>query len=466
MKLRFSKVKTRLVFWRRAATGSLAKAPGVSAGRAKREQGLALILVLSLIGVILALLAEVLFESELVSRAAIGERDRVRAEMCATTGVQLALFFVTLEAKVRGLKNNPALPEVARTAVEAMQKNLEGQMQGRSLAQLLNDFPIGSQGFETIENLSQLNLSKLADEKLIEALKAVPGYFVVNVSDESAKLNVNLFADRSLAKHMRNALLRVFSGDREKEYLATKDLTPERLVSNLQDYIDGDQNDSGGGGDESAVYQLAKLKYTAKNAPLESIEELHRVPGFHLDEVYGIFSPYLTVWPLQADRGQWNINKAAPELVAALTTPAEQQVNDSVIDRYEDKIASGETFSGNDKEKRDLFDFFKGGSSGDKDTDEILRWIAGFDSSVYRIVVRGVSNQVERTMEVIAIYEEKEIGAPEEAPKDPNDSGNGGVDPNADPNAAPTPSPSPGPGASQNKAPREGKIRVVYQRFI
>jgi hypothetical protein len=42
---------------------------------------------------------------------------------------------------------------------------------------------------------------------------------VVHVSDESSKLNVNFLADRSLAKHMRNALIRVFSTTREKEFI-------------------------------------------------------------------------------------------------------------------------------------------------------------------------------------------------------------------------------------------------------
>jgi type II secretory pathway component PulK len=439
------------------------ESPAVPAGR-NGEQGLALVLVLSLIGVILALLAEVLFESEVVSRASIGERDRVRAEMAATTGAQLAMFFVTLEGKVKNLRTNPSLPEAARSAVEAMQKDMESQMGGRSLAQLLNDFPIGSEGFDAIEDLAKLNLRSLTDEKLIAALSAVPGYFVVHVSDESSKLNVNLFSDRSLSKHMRNALLRIFSGAKEKEFLQSLDIEPERLVSNLQDYIDSDQLDSGGGGDESFVYQQAKLKHSPKNGPLESLDELRRVPGFHLDDVFDVFSPYFTVWPMKGDQGQWNINKASGELVAAVTTTAEGQVNDALIDRFEDKIAGGETFS--KKEERNFFDFFKAGGSGDKDTDEILRWIAGFESTVYRIVVRGVSNQVERTLEMVAVYEEQLVGGGGAAGAGAD--GGGAQGPGADESGqpvgndggAPTPSPKP-----RNNQPREGKMRIVFQRF-
>lgn len=430
-------------------------------GPNKHESGLALVLVISLIGVILALMAEVLFQSEVVSRAAIGERDRVRAEMAAMTGAELALFFVSLEAKVRGLKNNPALPDAARQAIDGMQKGMESQMGGRSLAQLINDFPIGSEGFAAIEDVAKLNLRSLADEKLIAALSAVPGYFVVNVSDESAKLNLNVFADRSLSKHMRNALLRLFGGTKEKDFLQSLGLEPERLVSNIQDYIDSDQLDSGGGGDEAAVYQQAKLRFSPKNGPLESLEELRRIPGFHLDDVFDVFSPYFTVWPMRADRSQWNINKAPAELVAAITTLPDSQVNDPLMDRFEDRIAEGQLFT--KKEERSFFDFFKAGGSGDKETDDILRWVAGFDSAVYRILVRGVSNQVERTYEVIAVYEESLVrgggseetadSRGEEPPADapPPDDGTG---------AAPSPSPSPA-----SSAPREGKIRVVYQRF-
>lgn len=429
----------------------------------KSEQGLALVLVLSLIGVILSMLAEVLFESEVVSRAAVGERDRAKAEMAAVTGAQLALFFVDLDSRIKALKANKNIPEAAKVGMDAMLKAFEAQMGGRSIAQILNDFPIGSQGFESIESFSQLNLSKLADEKLIAALSAVPGYFVVNVSDESLKLNLNFLADRSLSKHMKNALVRLFSTTKEKEFLQVFGLDPERLASNMLDYIDSDNKDSAESSDESGPYLQAKFSHLPKNGPLESLEELRRIPGFHIDEVYDVFTPYFTVWPMQADQQQWNIDKAPNELVAALTTPPENEVNDPLMDRLEDRLANGDTFGKSKNPVRDFKQFLSEGGITDKTTEEILRWVAGFESKVYKITVRGVSNQVERVYELVAVYEEEDLApTKKENPPDANSDEN-----NPPPSATPTPTPGDNSTNDTQKktSAKKGKIRVVYQRF-
>ncbi len=436
----------------------------------RREQGLALVLVLSLVGVILSMLAEVLFESEVVSRASIGERDRAKAEMAAVTGAQLALFFVDLEAQVEFLKGNEGIPPGIKAGIDAMTKTLEDQLGGRSLSQILNDFPIGSQGFETIEDFAQLNLSKLADEKLIAALNAVPGYFVVKVSDESQKLNLNFLADRSLSKHMRNALIRVFSLPQEREFLDSLGYSPERLASNMQDYIDTDNKDSMESSDELSPYTQAKFTHTAKNGPLESLEELRRVPGFHIDEIYRVFSPYFTVWPMQADKEQWNIDKAPNELVAALTTPPENEVNDPLMDRLEDRLAAGEKF-GQDKNRRNFKEFFKEGGVSDKTTEEILRWLAGFQSSVYKIVVRGVSNQVERVFELVAVFEEESVddattGKKEDENNNQNNENEGTPQNETEGSTAEENNNENDENKDEKKkAIKKGKIRVVYQRF-
>jgi type II secretory pathway component PulK len=436
----------------------------VEAKARTREKGLALVLVLSLIGVIISMLAEVLFESEVVSRASVGERDRAKAEMAAITGAQLALFFVDLDSRIKALKASTSIPDGLKAGIDALIGGFEAQMGGRSIAQILNDFPIGSQGFESIESLTQLNLSKLADEKLIKALSAVPGYFVVNVSDESIKLNLNFLADRSLSKHMQAALVRLFSTTREKDFLLNFGIEPERLASNMLDYIDSDNKDSLESSDESGPYLQAKFSHLPKNGPLESLEELRRIPGFHIDEVYDVFSPYFTVWPMQADQQQWNIDKAPNELVAALTTPPNNEVNDPLMDSLEDRLAAGDTFGKSKEPIRDFKQFLSDGGITDKTTEELLRWLAGFESKVYKITVRGVSNQVERVYELVAIYEEVDLSPTKN--EVPSGNGDGNQPP---PSASPTPAPGTPNNESADKkkqsAPKQGKIRVVYQRF-
>ena len=64
------------------------------------EKGLALIFVLSLTGVIIALLGEILFQSQITIQTSVGEADRLKAEASALTGAQFAKLVVGMDAQL------------------------------------------------------------------------------------------------------------------------------------------------------------------------------------------------------------------------------------------------------------------------------------------------------------------------------------------------------------------------------
>lgn len=415
-------------------------------GNGRSERGIALIFVLSLTGVILALLGEILYQSQITVRTSVGERDRVKAEMSALTGAQFAKMLIGIEAALAALTGEQSgLPKEVKAIVETVQQTIKSQLGGKNLSQILDGYPIGAEGFEEIKNLSKLNISAMMDEKLLAALKAVPGYFVLKTTNESGKFNLNLL-EGSEKKVAFLALKRIFSQPSEAKFLEDKGFKPERLAANVLDYVDRDNSDEIDKGDEGTQYTQAKFDHVPKNGKLESIEELRRVPGFNDDEIFNVFSPYFTVWPMDAKEKSLDVNAAAVELLAALFTQENQEVNDGEFDKLEDNRAENQYVT----TERDLPNVFP---AQDAESKLILSRLLGVRSSVYRVEVRGVSNGIERQYTMVLT-----AGAPK-----------GKTPP---PGVTPTPVPSPGappvPAAADTAASGtkdESPVKVVYQRF-
>lgn len=431
--------------------------------RREAQRGMALIFVLSLVGVIMAVMGEVFFQAQISVRSSVGEQDRMRAESAALTGAQFALFLIALESQVNDVGDNKNLPAAVASQLAAIPAMVKSQLGGKNLSELLNGFPIGAQGLSEIADLSKINISASLDEGLLDALKNIQGYFVLDVSNESAKINLNLFAYQPATDVIFESVLRMFSLPREARWLEEKGYPPKRLAANIKDYIDRDKIDSGEAGDELSQYgdSSGKVPGRPKNAALESMEELRLVPGFHDDEIYNVFSPYFTIWPLSPkDSKLLDFNVAKIELLTSLVTPPGRDVEDTIVDRIEDKRAEG-SFVSKPQELDDLV------STQDRMTREIRSRMFNWKSQIYRVNVRGVSGKVERTYQMIL---EKNAAAVDNLRKDKSSAAAPAGTPG--PDAAPTPAPA-GDAASAAPAPSGGildsqksPLRIVYQRFL
>jgi type II secretory pathway component PulK len=432
-------------------------------GREKSQRGMALIFVLSLVGVIMAVMGEVFFQAQITVRSSNGEQERMRAEAAALTGAQFALFLIALEAQVNDVGENKNLPPALSSQLAAIPAMVKSQLGGKNLSELLNGFPIGSQGLETIKDLSKINLSASLDEGLLEALQNIQGYFVVDVSNESAKLNLNLFTYQPSSDVTFEALLRLFSMPREARWLEEKGYSPKRLAANIKDYIDRDKIDSADAGDEVSQYGdgPGRVPGRPKNAALESMEELRKIPGFNDDEIFRVFSPYFTIWPLAPkDSKLLDFNVAKIELLSSLVTAPGQEIEDTIVDRIEDKRAEG-AFVSKPQELDDLI------SSPERMTREIRSRLFFWKTQIYRVNVRGVSGNVERTYQMVL---EKNAAAVDNLRKDKKPAAPAG----SAPDAAPTPAdPAAAPPADNAGAPaspildsQKSPLRIVYQRFL
>ncbi len=426
------------------------------------QRGMALIFVLSLVGVIIAVMGEVFFQAQITVRSSVGEQDRMKAEGAALTGAQFALFLISLEGQVNDVGDNKELPAPIAAQLSGIPALVKSQLGGKNLSELLNGFPIGSQGLEEIKDLSKININASLDEGLLKALQNIQGYFVVDVSNESSKFNLNLFTYQPANDVAFEALLRIFSTTRESRWLEQKGFPPKRLAANVKDFIDRDKIDSADAGDEMSQYGdgPGRVPGRPKNAALESLEELRKIPGFNDDEIYNVFVPYFTIWPLAPkDSKLMDVNIAKVELLSALVTAPGRDTEDTIVDKIEDKRSEGLVIS----KPQELDDLI---ISQDRMTKEIRSRLLGWKTNLYRINVRGVSGKVERTYQMIV---EKNISAVDNLRKDKRAA--------AAATPAPTPAGAEAPASAANpeEAAASGSkimdsqkapFRVVYQRFL
>jgi general secretion pathway protein K len=147
------------------------------------------------------------------------------------------------------------------------------------------------------------------------------GSISISISEESSKLDINsiVYPNGTLNEAYYGIAVRLL------DRLAL----PPDLCDSAADWIDTDDSTRAGGA-ESVFYQALPNPYAAKNAPLETYEELRMVSGFS-DTILTKLNPYLTVYAESkgAPYSKVNINTAPVELLAAL----DEQMTDDLADR-------------------------------------------------------------------------------------------------------------------------------------
>ena len=340
----------------------------------KKQKGFALIFVLVFVAMIMGVVGDIVYQTQVGARGSIEEQNSLAAQATAMTGVEFAKIMLSLSILSEKYQGNPLIP---------IPKNLYN---------LLNGQPIGSSGLEKLEELSGANISKVIAPGIQQALKVIPGYFVLNISSENSKFNLNLL-QQNFSADTQKALLRIFSTPDSQKFLDSMGYTPQQIVDNLTSYIKLSQTANV----TNNAYKSIGANYKPKNGALESLEELRRIPGFHLDDIYNMYSPYFTIWPIIPKKGNLNLNSVSIELVAALLTPSGLEPNDEDLDKFETARENGiikET-------PKDWFSKVLSSTKNNPDTLKIIDLLFGNTDTIYRVESRGVVNGVEKTFLVV-----------------------------------------------------------------
>ncbi len=294
---------------------SRAGSPSRAARRArlrKREGGVALIMVLGAIAIMIVMLAELQDDAGAELAAATSVRDGVKAEYFARSAVNLSRLLIAAEPTMRS----------AIAPLFMFMKRAPPQLPVWEYADRILGAFNDQEASQDFAGFAGLDLS------LGKNLGLSGGRFDVVIVDEDSKLNVNMGASNSIA-HLRLAKLLMGRmaplqygplfeqrdpGGNFNDRFAT--------CSAIIDWADQDEQlyscdvtaASSANAAEDAYYQLLPKPYRRKNAPYDSLEELHMVRGV-TDDFWATFvdpdptnpkKREVTVW----GQGQVNVNSA------------------------------------------------------------------------------------------------------------------------------------------------------------
>jgi general secretion pathway protein K len=155
------------------------------------------------------------------------------------------------------------------------------------------------------------------------------GSFKLAIQDETGKILVNsLVSGNAYNPMIRALLLRLLTGP----YFRLEQRRAEELMDAIKDWIDADDEVTGGGA-EGAYYGGLARPYAAKNAPIDCIEELMMVKGVTRELFYGTGdSPGLVQCLTVFGDGRININTAPRPVLRALAEMADGDAD--WLDRY------------------------------------------------------------------------------------------------------------------------------------
>jgi len=284
------------------------------ARRRGRRRGIALVMVVAAIAILTVMLAEFQDDTSAEAASAIADRDALQAEYMAKSAVNLARLLVASEPTVR-TAIQPLFMMMRRKPPQIPVWEYSDRMLG-----VFNDDE-GSKEFA-----ATLGVDKVDGKNL-----GMPGgRFEVSIVDEDAKINTNLGASNDIA-HIRLAkeVMGLVAPPQYNPLFEQRDGAGQfhdrlAICGALIDWADPDEQAFNcdltqlsavqSGGVEDAWYQLLPKAYRRKNAPYDSLDELHSVRGVG-DDFWATFvdpepsdpkKRVMTVW----GSGAVNVNTA------------------------------------------------------------------------------------------------------------------------------------------------------------
>lgn len=299
------------------------------------ERGAALLIAVVSVAVLTALAVDLAYETQVRLRAAANARDALRAEALAESGVTMARLVISMQQ---------GIDQMMKAVGQA-----QGALAGAPTAaiprpQVWNLVPVETGLVQALFGDAGAAEARPAAAGAAEAAMSTArfgdfdGGFDARLEDEAQKIDLQLsdLLTSAAVKPQAEALLRLMCDAKWDPLFNRTDADGQRysrtdLLVHLRDWADDDANASAlvasfpGGNcsfevgqppfeksfaDENMPYDRGKDRYKAKNARLDSLEELHLVAGVS-DAFLAAFGDQFTVYLPQG--GKRNINTLDPK---------------------------------------------------------------------------------------------------------------------------------------------------------
>jgi len=361
------------------------------------KRGLSLIIAVMLISIMMIFASDLILSSQVNLELTVTQRDNVKAEYMAKSAHNLALFLISADFGIDLFLASPQSP------MKTPMSDSSGDIWS-----IMNGMPIGGEDMVMLAAVQEsFGLSSVMDSGVLEQMKLFDGDFIVNVSDEGGKINVNNCATVGRCPEVLLMLEALFSCPVEKVFLEEKKLKAREMIYRLKDFIDPDNKaePESGVSDEADPYRDAQPPYAPKNAPFDSLSELRMVSGWD-DEIYEVFSPFITVFPFQksGDKPKLNINTSSRELLGCLIPEARsgcgEKFHAALKSRDDDKAGIANSTQKVSEVLKDAFCYTPVEGVSPQDPRNRSNW---FDvrSNVFRIESKGRVGNQERTLTAV-----------------------------------------------------------------
>lgn len=416
---------------------------------AKRERGIAMLLVLVGIAVLTLVANEVRYNSVVELRLATNQRDELRAHYLAKSGIGLSRLVLRFQkqldqiqipnlsgmlAQITGGAGAGAGAPGAGGGGMSIQLWRMAKIDCQMLAQMVPEFdekgkPISDSAFGKSSSKKfdfDDENPELAAAQHDRKFGSFTGCFESKISDEEERINLaKLDAPQMTAMGLLMQLVATL-GDKKFEFIFDKEdsnrikLTPNEVITNMRDWVDEDEtgttlNFSGSGdpfqkgfSDENSGYSKYDPQYRAKNARFDSLDELYMIHGVN-DRFMAAFKDKLTVYP--DVNSKLNINTDDPILlevaIRSITDPLrpDPRLQDPVfMDTLIKKIRAARVFALFGMSVNDFINIVAASGvpvNGSVQNNIAGNRIIGDKSQTYRISVTGTAGDVTRTITAV-----------------------------------------------------------------
>ena len=340
----------------------------------RSRRGVALILVLTTVAILSSIAVEFGYQSRVSLRLAENSRDELRAYYLARSAVNLSRLLLHFQKQVDQLGGQlgPVLSSVL--AGQAPRTGTGGVPQAPAAApasnlgiRLWEILPIDSNAMPALlggGDLSALGATPAdlygqpapLEETRRPQIQGPPlhsfggfeGAFKAKIVDENSRINVRGLDGLGATPLATLTQLRAMMNDPKYDFIFDEDdanrdrVRRDDVILALKDWIDLDETGTAldptnpsnplinGFSDENSAYDRYVPRYKAKNAPLDSLEELYMVRGVN-DRFMAAFGDRLTVW-LDVN-AKLNINSNDPlqmltNILSAAANPNDPKLRD------------------------------------------------------------------------------------------------------------------------------------------
>jgi general secretion pathway protein K len=284
----------------------------------RRQRGVALLLVLIALAVLGAMTVDLMEEDGVYVAATANSRDALKAEYIARSGVNLSRLMLSVQPLLGGQFNFPFW-QYADIILEPFTSSGGGDSDSDGDGDSDGD----QMGGSMLTDMTGIDLSGA------EGLGLPAGEeLAVTIVDEDSKIQINLNADQTHARDLAVQQLLMLTSPIQYDELFNRNtgsdgsLTREEIICELIDFADPDEELCDlSGGEDSSYYDTQDAPSLRKNAPYDSLEELHLVHGIGDDFWAAFVDPdptdperrVMTVW----GKGRVNVNTASAQTLLA-----------------------------------------------------------------------------------------------------------------------------------------------------